>query len=350
MKVLVVGSKRHMDGARETECAKFDEACRQLGKSFTERGHTLIVGTDDQIDADYHFVEGANQVPGPHTVVVGRPDTDQRATPYTSEFEKFKNIQFRYRPRRGEWTVVQVYALSEADVVVVIGGRTTAAATGYSAGALKTPVLAVASFGGAAREVWSEVQRYYAQCGVSDDDKGTLNEAWSSRSAEVAVRCAESLVRRRPFHPDGGRGAQIGMMIATLFLIAAWVALFRRPMDIGRDIAFYSMLTIAALLGTSLRSTLRLVRDDLAHFDSRILLNEATAGILISFGFALLYLAGGIVISGNVVSLDKPADFTRIAISMSILGFAAAFLLNEAAASLQDRFTATLKARDPDVR
>jgi len=347
MKVLVAGSKRHMDATAEQDAYRFEEACRQMGKRFTEKGHTLIVGTDDRLDADYFFVEGANEVAGKHPVVVSRPEEDERPTPYNTEREtKFTNIDFRFTRRKGEWTAALVHALGQADVLLLIGGRTTAMATGYSAEALKKPVLAIPSFGGAAQAVWEEVSRYYRSCGIKEHEEGVLREAWNTDTAEVAVRSAELLVKNTPFRSKGNR-AEIGITIATLILIAVWVVLFRRPWGIDKNFAFYAMLTVAAMLGTILRSTLRLMRDELVDLNTRMFLIEARAGVLIAFGFASLYLAGGIVITGAVVSLTTDQDFMRVAITMSILGFASALLLHEAAANLQDRLMETLKGRKP---
>jgi hypothetical protein len=347
MKILVVGLKRHMDAAAQQSAYRFEEACRQMGKRFTEHGHPLIVGTDDRLDADYFFVEGANEVAGKHEVVVSRTEEDERLTPYDAEREtKFKNIAFRFTRRKGEWTAALVHALGQADLLLLIGGRTAALATGYSAEALKNPVLAIPSFGGAAQAVWDEVSRYYRTCGIKEHDEGALREAWNADTAEIAVRSAESLVKNTPFRLKIG-GIEIGMTVVTLILITVWVALFRRPWGLDEDVAFYAMLAIAAVLGTSLRSTLRVVRDEIVDIDPRMLLIEARAGILIAFGFAILYLAGSIVITGAVVSLTTDQDFTRVAITMSILGFASALLLHEAAANLQERLTETLKGRKP---
>jgi hypothetical protein len=347
MKVLVTGSKRHMDATAEQDAHRFEEACRQMGKRFVEHGHTLIVGTDDRLDADYFFVEGANEVAGKHLVDVSRPEEDERPTPYNAEREtKFTNIDFRFTRRKGEWTAALVHALGRADVLLLIGGRTTAMATGYSAEALQKPVLAIPSFGGAAQAVWQEVSRYYRSCGITEYEEGALREAWNTDTAEIAVRSAESLVKNNPFHSKDKR-AEIGMTIATLILIALWVALFRRPWEIGKDIAFYAMLMIAAMLGTALRSTLRLVRDEIIDLNPRMLMIEARAGILIAFGFAILYLAGGFIITGAFVSLTTDQDFMRVAITISILCFASALHLHEAAAHHKDRLMETLKGRKP---
>lgn len=348
MKVLIVGSKRHMDATGEADQRRFEEACRQMGKLFVERGHTLIVGTDDPRDADSYFVLGANEVPGKHAVIVSRPDGDARPTPYGGDQKtKFENIDFRYTRRRGEWTVALVHALAEADVLLVIGGRTAAMATGYSAEALKKPVLAIPSFRGAAQKIWEDVRRYYNKCGIEEHDQGALSEVWHADAAEVAVRSAELLAKNSPFKSASYRSAS-GMAVATIVLVGVWVALLRRPWGLSKDIAFYAMLAVAALLGTGLRSTLRVARNEIAYLEPQVLLNEATAGILVAFGFALLYLAGGIVITGDIVALIEDKDFMRVAITMSVLGFASAYLLHESAANLQDRLLEKVRGGQKD--
>jgi hypothetical protein len=342
VKVLIVGSKRHFAETDSARRAAFDQACRQMGKALAEKGHTLIVGSSDEADADRYFVEGANEVPGKHKVIVYLPESDTRPTPFAAEDQKFKNMEFAYRRGGGEWSVVHVRALREADVLIALGGVKAVLVAGGVAEALQKPVLALPSFEGSGKEVWENVRRYYSASGISEDDQGALREAWVERTAPIAVKCAESLVKHNPLRPKG-HGSQVVMMLMSLVLIAAWVALISRPWGLDRNFAFYPLLIIAALLGTSLRNTLRLVLDDLATFSAYVLWIEARAGILIGFGFALLYLAGGMVLTGTIVSLADDKDFMRVAVSMSILGFAGAFLLDEAATILRNRLSESLK-------
>lgn len=342
MKVLIVGSKRHFEPAETAQRETFEQACRQMGRALAERGHTLIVGTPDAEDADRFFVEGANEVPGPHKVMVFRPESDPRPTPFAAELEKLKNIQFTHRQEKGPWAVVHAHALREADVLIVLGGRTATQVAGGSAAALQKPVLALRCFGGGGKEVWEEVQHYYTEGGISKDDQGALKQDWTRDSAQLVVKCVESLVKYNPLRPKS-HGPQVVMSVASFILIALWAVLLTKHGTLGNNAAFYLMLAISALLGTSLRNTIRLVQDDSAVLSGRALMIEATAGVLIAFGFALLYLAGGIVLIGDVISLTADTAFMRVAISMSILGFAAAFLLNEAADILKTRMGESLK-------
>jgi len=345
VKVLIVGSKRHFAETDTARRAAFDQACRQMGKALAEKGHTLIVGSSDDTDADRYFVEGANEVPGKHKVIVYLPESDTRPT-FASEDQKFKNMEFAYRRGGGQWSVAHVRALKETDVLIAVGGSLEGSMAVLAAASvaeeLQKPVLALPSLEGAGKKVWEDVRRYYTASGISADDQSALREPWMEKTAPIAVRCAESLVKHNPHRPKG-HGSQVVMMLVSLVLIAAWVALLSRPWGLDRNFAFYPVLIIAALLGTSLRNTLRMVLDDMATFSAYVLWIEARAGILIGFGFALLYLAGGMVLTGNIVSLTDEKDFMRVAISMSILGFAGAFLLDEAATILRDRLSESLK-------
>ena len=66
---------------------------------------------------------------------------------------------------------------------------------------------------------------------------------------------------------------------------------------------------------------------------------EATVGLLLAFIFGLLYLAGNFVLTGTFVTLQgkEANDFSRITISLSILGISTAFLLEPAAENLRKR-------------
>ena len=342
MKVLIVGSKRHLAPPAEADQKRFEDACKQMGKLFAEKGHTLIVGTDDPLDADLFFVTGANEAPGRHTILVSRPEDDKRDTPYGGDPKKFENLDFRYSRRRGEWTASLVQALAEADVILVIGGRAAALGAGYSAETLKKPALAIPSFGGATQKIWMDVKKYYRDCGISEHDEAALQDTWSAGTAEVAVRSAERLVSKTPFRPKG-RGAAIAMAASALTLIALWVALWNRMWGLGYDTALYPMMCVAALAGTNLSNVLRLIRNEITQPDARTILLEAAAGVLIGFGFVLLYLVTTYVVKGDIVPLEKETDFRRIAITMSVLGFTSALLVQESAATLQERLLNRLK-------
>ena len=55
MRVLVMGSSRDIEQLKD----KIDKAGRELGKELAERGHTILVGSDDPIDVDPSVVRPA---------------------------------------------------------------------------------------------------------------------------------------------------------------------------------------------------------------------------------------------------------------------------------------------------
>ncbi len=94
-----------------------------------------------------------------------------------------------------------------------------------------------------------------------------------------------------------------------------------------------------------MRNVLRVTTDGTTQYSPRVLLNEATAGLLIAFGLSLTYLAGGIVFTGHFVSLDADPDFTRIGVTMSLLGLAAGFSFESAAEKVRKWLEAELSKR-----
>ena len=91
------------------------------------------------------------------------------------------------------------------------------------------------------------------------------------------------------------------------------------------------MLAVAGILGTILRTSLRLIRDDTATFSWNHLLLELAAGLLLGFALALLYLVGSITVSGKAELLTAdPGGFQRVAVVMTLLGLGGGLALEQA--------------------
>ncbi len=294
----------------------------------------MIIGSVEERTVGPHVVEGANTVPGRPIVTIYVTEEDTSVTAFRNRTD-LSNIEFQVRREKGSWAVAMLPAIQEADVAIVIGGGSGTVGIAYSTRALKKPVLAIPSFKGAAKEIWDiSLHDYETRYGVTPGEIETLREAWGGAAADVTVRVAEKLVKRNPFRSNV---PHVAMLCSVFVMTGLWVALFLRSFGLSNDLTFFLLLGIAALLGTGLHSSLRLRRGEVAQLTARDLLSGATIGILLAFGLALLYLAGGIVLTGKYVTLGSPEDFTRIAVSMSVLGLAAGFLLDSTAENLRRR-------------
>lgn len=231
-------------------------------------------------------------------------------------------------------------------MVIVLGGGPGTTIAGHSAAALEKPVVAIPSFGGAAKGVWETVQPYYHDCGVSDSKTAVLREAWDTSTAEIVVQVAEKLVRHNPFRTS--LKPQIVMLGGGLVLLGLWFGCFFRTFSLPKELAVFLMLGLAAMLGTGLRVTLQRRGDNAERLSAAHVLTEATAGLLLAFGFALLYFVGGVLYTGKVEPLQfpEPADFPRVAFSITLLGLAAAFLLDTAAEKLRQRLEGILSSKE----
>jgi hypothetical protein len=330
MKFLIQGSMARIESEEAKE--RFKEACRQLGGALAQGKHTVIIGSDTERTPDPYIVYGANEIPGHHPVTIYRMEDDDRTL--FPQRENLKNIDFHIRRNMGPWTIAMLPAIQESDVVILIGGGSGTVGIGYSARALQKPVLPIPSFQGGAKEVWDIASHEFANYGVSPDEIEGLRGPWNRTSADTVVRVAEKLVRRNPFRSST---PQVILLCSVLLLFGLWLALFQRPFGLSNDVTFFLLMGVAAVLGTGFRSASRLLKDATAKLTARELLIDVTVGILLAFGFVLIYLIGGIVITGKLVSLNDKDDYTRVAITMSLIGFAVSALLESAIENLQKR-------------
>jgi hypothetical protein len=343
MRILVVGSLRH-DGD-EANKELFKEACRAIGRAFALAKIELVVGSDSPSTADRFIVEGASSVAGLPTVWIIRSDFGP--TPFSDDLFA-ERIRFRHKRVRGTWSVARVPQILESDGLVLVGGGRGTVSAGQIAPALNKPVLAIASFGGAAEEMWPLLEPYYRNLGEVSGMIDSFRERWRSENAELAVRAIQELVGRRVFDPRPR--LPLGIFLTSLVVcLALWVVLFANPLSI-QIYSFFSMLALAGILGTILRTAMRLILDSTARFAWNQLMLELAAGLLLGFALALLYLLGAITITGSseitMVPCD-PASFRRIAVVMTLLGLGGGLALEQASDRVSRWFNEQFRSDTP---
>jgi hypothetical protein len=230
-----------------------------------------------------------------------------------------------------------------ADAVLLIGGAAGTSMSGYVAPVLERPVLAIASFGGAAAKLWRDFETYYKNLGELSGRVGDLHERWKTSNADLAVQVIKELIRRRAFKAKPRLPLGVYMASLTICLMA-WVYLFTNPFT-KTSYSFFAMLALAGLLGTFLRNNLRMVFDPTASFSWNELLIEAGAGLVLGFFLALLYLVGALTITGKtdaVLLPDGPGSFQRVAVVMTLLGLGGGLMMEQAAERIRGWFAQKL--------
>jgi hypothetical protein len=344
MKVLIVGSTH--DKVVESKREAFIQACRELGTALARAGVEAVVGSDSTNTADRYVLEGFAKVDGRHRAWILRPESGE--TPFAEQTALPVNrVEFIYKRLRGPWSAGRVPQIQAADAVLLIGGGPDTLTSGYVAAALERPVLAIASFGGAAAELWPHLEPYYNQLGGLGHRIGNLRENWQSDNADLAIQVIKELVKRRVFKskPRLPLGIYLTLLVSCL---GGWVVLFTNPLN-HPVYSFFAMLAVAGLLGTILRNNLRLVFDPTATFSWNELFVEMGAGLLLGFALALLYLVGALTITGKTEAVLLPGstgDFQRVAVVMTLLGLGGGLMIEQAADRVRQWFTDRLQAKD----
>lgn len=347
IKILVVGSSHGLSGDRR---ARFEEACREIGKALAKSGFEIVVGADGTNTADRHVVEGVAAVEGKHRVLVIRPD--DRDCPFLDiKLEHPERIEFNWQRLRGSWSAGRVPQLLAAHAVLLIGGGNGTLVTGQVAPALQKPVLTIGCFGGAAEELWKDFSPFYQHLGPVSERVPKLLNIWQTGDAALVAETLDALIRRNPFRtvPRLPLGVYLAGLIA---LLALWVWLFiAQPGYPHYAYSFFGLLGVAGLLGTMLRTNLRLMNDPTAIFSWNEMAIELGAGLILAFALGLLYLLGAIAIkdaSSATLLPRQPADFQRVAIVMTVLGLGAGLLIEQAAERVQRWYAEQLGDRAPD--
>jgi hypothetical protein len=329
MKVLIVGSTH--DSVTASLRDEFVVACRELGAALGRAGIDIVIGSDSDNAADRYVLEGLARSEGRHKVWVLRPDHGE--APFADRLGTLSDrIEIFQKRLRGSWSAGRVPQILAADAVLLIGGAGGTLTTGFVAPALEKPVLAIASFGGAAEKLWADLEPYYRKLGDLSHQVGDLREHWKTENAELAVRVLKELIKRRIFRerPRLPLGVYMTVLVTLLVL---WVLLFSNPLSCPAY-SFFAMLAIAGLLGTILRNNLRMVFDPTALFSWNELIIEIGAGLLLGFALSLFYLVGALTVTGKagaVLLPEKDEDFQRVAIVMTLLGLGGGLMIEQAA-------------------
>lgn len=340
MKVLVIGSIPK-DLAVEKH-QQFMDACKDIGRALSRAGMEIVVGSDLPSTADRYVVEGADES-GVKTVVwiIHRHDD---GSVFSDVLKSNSAVTLKHKRLPGTAWYAYVPQILDAHAVLLIGGRGGTLTAGHIAPALHKATLAIGSFGGDAKILWQDLEPLYARLGPLCDEMAILREAWRPEHAELVVKAIGWIIAGRVFDPRPR--LPIGVFLCVLLAcLVAWVELFVDTiLDLGY--ALFVMVAIAGILGTFLRTSLRLITDATSSFSWNQLLLELAAGLMLGFALVLLYLVGALVITGQadpVVLPDSYTAYQRVAVAMTMLGLGAGLLLEQAAERVKNSMATILR-------
>lgn len=139
------------------------------------------------------------------------------------ERQKYADI-FRDRTdQHANWRRSFVRALAEVDAVLLIGGGRMTAAIGHASLAFGIPVVAVARYGGAARDVWQAIAPNETTGYIQKEHEEMMAGNWSAENA-VANLLAH-IERRKTADADMAKAARAAMRLPAIRAGAAVVIL-----------------------------------------------------------------------------------------------------------------------------
>ena len=343
MKVLVSGSFRDIDVEMH---APLREAARELGKSLALSGHTLLIGSENKDDVDPFVVEGFQSVEKAPPVEVHLQKGAPRC--YAGN-GKVRNIWHRYE----DWdvTVLEVVRY-DAEAVIVMAGRAGVVQAGIAGWMLGRPTIAFGGFNGGARTVWeygsSDRRRFYFDA-LSDAEIDQLSSPWLP---ETAVTIVNHLGRVAVYSRRAAVPAALRLLLglAILGALAVWVMMLALPLlgwmpafqpataagtppaaDSSNGIRLLMLLGSVCAAGAfgALVQSMRSIREGAVVTSQKVAV-DVVLGVAAGFLTAALYMLAQITITGRLDLPSTTADYSRVALVVSMAAVFASLYLDAA--------------------
>jgi hypothetical protein len=162
-------------------------ALEELGAELARAKYRIMVysASPDYIEADVVRGYVASGVAEPGSIQVRYPQGQPQASDFPEASHDPKKV-FQLLPDVNDnWEFSFYESLKESGGVLIIGGGGSARVTGVTARLLQLPVVAIATFGGSAANVWTVIKGNPA---VSAEEHSLMGSpAWSPESAKGLV-------------------------------------------------------------------------------------------------------------------------------------------------------------------
>jgi hypothetical protein len=231
MRVLVVGSVR---GAKDPQAAALiHQAGKELGACLAERGHTILVGSEDSDDIDPDVVNAAAAANPKSAIEVHLMSGAAECYAAFGQSGNVTNRPHRYK----DWDVTVLEVLrNDADAVVALAGRVGVVQTGIAGWMMGRPVIPVASFGGGAQTVWGygsgERDKFYFGA-LKDEEVDRLTGSWNSAGPRASAPFIVDLLERVAERSKIARTPKsLFAVVSSMVLLAliGWVAMLCLPL------------------------------------------------------------------------------------------------------------------------
>ena len=293
MKVLVVGSSRCLKDQMVRQ--KFETAGQELGKALADRGHTILIGTDEDEDIDPHIVRGA--LKSNRTVEIQTHVAHGSRRMFTGN--EWTNARVKHHPHQfTDWDVTAMEVIRNVDGVLTIGGKAATVHAGVSAWMMGKAVIPIGSFGGGAKAVWD-----YGSASRSSFYNGLLDDLQIDRLAAPWDGGAERVVDalERVAKSTAISGPWLTRLLWLMaFAMTMWIVCL---IPWGEPTSLWQLVpaaVFAGLLGAGIQ-TLRMVRHGTA-VTSQTIRVDLGLGVASGLITAMLFLLAQIGVNGRVVA------------------------------------------------
>lgn len=326
MRVMIAGSKP--DNVSEEF---FCSICRDIAEELAQRNVTIILGSERSDTADFYFFSQLKDSQAKCSIKFFYHDG--KVPPFQGKAE---GMNVEYERVTGGWGAGRIPQISEADVIITVGGADKTQILGTIAYYLKRPLVPIFASGGASADLWERLRPSYS---AQTQFTGLINriETWNGRQSAAA--CADFAERSIGLLSDRPIKKILFTYGLAGFFIALWLWCFYSDL-LAPQIALYFVAMSAGLLGTLVPILIEMISGQSAGRSWLSLIVRPAAAMIMAFILYVTYLFSGYVVNGDLQffgDLKELQSFRRVALVLSIIGLSSGVLIDNTLKSIANK-------------
>lgn len=390
---------------------RFQEACMAIGKALAETGHPILLciadwnsyGQSKPLQAADFVVAGAESTKKKSKITLYRPkeaiparllppgdpcDDPRRETTIRRVISQGCKLNYvklteEFMPTVNDGYPESFPSVDKADAIIMISGENIHESVACVAHHVKKePVVAIPSFGGAAKRLYYDLFRAeYDELATTNseiqDELGVLEgkwhketpqkntvgkHTWWSRATAVAritdaksdthaeranriVHLTDLLCRASKKKNEHESKKWTSLAAGCIAVFVVWAILFAvlgvgevfKETDSGNSLGSnwrlsmsalsWAPLILAAVLGMLLRTISDYRSALIIRFDWTVLFIDIMVALLLAVAFGIFFFFGGWSLTGEMQTLVLSEETARIIVGLSLIGLAAGLLL-----------------------
>ena len=330
MKILIVGSTDNCTSL-------YKQVCHNIAEGLSKK-HEIVIGSDRDTTADYYIMEKLSSTNTKKNITIYYHKGKNKPFSEDAKVKKCTKANIKYEKLGEDWDVARTPQIVYSDVIIIIGGGEKTKKVIELAQSLGKNIIPIPETGGEADNHWVN---FSANNIAYKDDLTNLSNWDEKKSIQSIENFLKKTINSKSEFSQIGIVPLLCVGGSVLMLITFWILLFFQKITLDMTLSLFIVSFISSILGVSLYAITNIL-DKKVLETKEVFIIRPIAGLLITFGLVILYLASTFTVNGSFDSfstLNENGNYHRIGITFSLLGLFAGLMTEKAIINLKKKLS-----------